>query len=81
MGPGEGTGRCGLAVCLLRSVSLTFRCALCLFQRSGAGEVGGVEKVGCHEEEGGSKRRRKISVRGVLLRGSGRRGEDETHTV
>ena len=50
---------------------------------SGAGGVGGEEKLGCQEEEEGSKRRRRIGVRGVPVKGGleeGGRGGD-THTV
>ena len=53
------------------------------FKSSGAGGVGGKEKLGCQEEEEGSKRRRRIGVRGGPVEGSGRRGEGDcdTHLV
>ena len=55
MGKGEGTAG-WITVCSLRSVSLTFlrpAYMYCLFR--GAGGVGGEEKLGCQEEDEGSK--------------------------
>jgi len=49
---------------------------------SGAGGVGGEEKFGCQEEEQGSKRRRRIGVRGDPDEGGREEGgEGVTHTV
>jgi len=50
-------------------------------KRSGAGEVGGEEKLGCQEEEMGSKRRRRIGVRGGPVEGEREEGEKTTLTL
>ena len=44
------------------------------FKSSGAGGVGGKEKLGCQEEEEGSKRRRRIGVRGGPVEGEREEG-------
>jgi len=78
VGTGEGTGRGGLAVYYLRSMSLTFSLhsvSLTLEELpicstpSRADGVGREEKLGCQEEEVGSKRRRRIGVRECPVHG------------
>ena len=44
---------------------------------SGAGEVSGKEKLGCQEEEEGSKRRRRIGVCGGPVEGGREEGGEE----
>jgi hypothetical protein len=48
---------------------------------SGAGGVGGEEKLGCQEEEEGSKRRRRIGVRGGPVEGQREEGQKTTLTL
>jgi len=43
-------------------------------KRNGAGGVGGEKRLGYQEEDKGSKRRRRIGVRGGPVEGSGRNG-------
>ena len=47
---------------------------------SGAGDVGGEDKLGCQEEEEGSKRRRRIGVRGGPVEGKREEGGEVTLT-
>ena len=49
-----------------------------LFRRSGSGGVGGEEKLGYQEEEEGSRKFRKIGVRGGPIEGEWNEGEKTT---